>query len=275
MDLPYAKTVQEVLRRLNAYAESEVSQEIAESDEMHAAGDPAHYFAVGQSAINAIAQGMLLSGMTDPRTVLDMACGHGRVLRHMRVFFPDARLVACDILRSGVDHCTETFGVEGVYASEDFAEVRFGCSFDVVWCGSLLTHLPEKRFGDCLTLLIDSLSNGGVLVATTVGRFAIWVQENLGMYMSDERFAPAERGFSESGFGFAKYPGADDFGIALSSPSSTLGMIAKRPNVRILGYQERGWDDQQDVFILARSSIDTAPGTAPYPSSLTARDATG
>jgi len=271
--LSYPKTVQAVLKRLETYAAAEVSKEISGTDEMFAEGDPTHYFAAGQSAINAIAQAMLLSGMTDPRTVLDMACGHGRVIRHLRVFFPEARLVACDVCRSGVDFCTETFNVEGIYSSDRLAEVTFDCSFDVVWCGSLLTHLPERRFRECLGLLLDTLSNRGILVATTVGRFAVWVQENLGMYMAGDRFAPAGRSFAEAGFGFASYPDTDSFGIALSSPSNTLGVVEGRRDVRVLGYQERGWDDHQDVLILARSSIDTPPGAAPYPSSLVARDA--
>ena len=37
--------------------------------------------------------------------LLDLPCGHGRVMRYLRAAFPRAEITGCDLLRDGVDHC--------------------------------------------------------------------------------------------------------------------------------------------------------------------------
>ena len=88
------------------------------ADAMHA-GDSAHYLAVGLSAI-ACAEA---AGVTDPRRILDMPCGHGRVLRALAAAYPNAALTACDLDRHGVDFCAAQFGAAPIYSSEDLHEL--------------------------------------------------------------------------------------------------------------------------------------------------------
>ena len=53
-------------------------------------GDGDHYFKVGLSAINCIDKAMAAAGLSEPKRVLDLPCGHGRVLRFLVQRFPDA-----------------------------------------------------------------------------------------------------------------------------------------------------------------------------------------
>jgi SAM-dependent methyltransferase len=111
------------------------------------AGSLDHYLSVGLSGLRIMRLALEIAGATDPKAILDLPCGHGRVLRHIRVAFPAARITACDLDRDGVDFCVREFGVNGVYSSSKPAEIPIGDQFDLIWCGSLLTHLSVRQSG--------------------------------------------------------------------------------------------------------------------------------
>src|SRR5690606_23017971 len=82
-----------------------VTKELAPDDGMYGGNDE-HYFHVGRSALRAILLSLAAARFEGPvRSVLDLPCGHGRVLRALRHAFPEARIAACDLLTSGVDYC--------------------------------------------------------------------------------------------------------------------------------------------------------------------------
>src|SRR3954467_990164 len=125
---------------------------IAPGDGMYL-GDNRTYFRVGYSALRSIRLALALADKPDVANILDMACGHGRVLRMLKADFPRARLTACDINRGGVDFCAETFGATPVYSAERPEEIRLPGSFDLIWCGSLFTHFDRDRWPGFLDLL--------------------------------------------------------------------------------------------------------------------------
>src|SRR4029453_9635557 len=79
-------------------------EEISPNDGMFV-GNRIHYFAVAQGALECIRVALLAAGKQDVRSILDLPCGHGRVLRKLKAEFPDAALTGCDIERDGVDFC--------------------------------------------------------------------------------------------------------------------------------------------------------------------------
>src|SRR5437870_5495298 len=89
-----------------------------------------HYLESGRAALTA-------AGKTDVRRILDLPCGHGRVLRVLKAAFPGAALTACDIDRDGVDFCASRFGAEPVYSVEDPGRIPVRGPFDLIWVGSL------------------------------------------------------------------------------------------------------------------------------------------
>ena len=103
--------------------------------------------------------------------ILDLPWGHGRVLRHLKMAFPTARITACDLKRDGVDFCASQFDAIPVYARESPVENKPEPGrFDLIWVGSLLTHLDAPRWRDFLECFRRWLRPCGVWVFSTHGR---------------------------------------------------------------------------------------------------------
>ena len=229
--------------------------EISPNDEMYA-GNTAHYFSVGQSALDCIKSALLVSG-NEPekiKSILDLPCGHGRVLRALKASFPNARLTACDLNRDGVSFCERVFGATPVYSRPKVKDIPISDTFDLIWCGSLLTHLDATYWKDFLNLFNAVLSFGGILVFTTHGRKVI---EKIA---SGEFTYGLDKGelsclldeYGRKGFGYVDYKKSNNYGISVSSPSFVLSMIEKMSDVRILSFIEKGWDDHQDVVCCSK-----------------------
>ena len=76
---------------------------VSPNDKMFSAEYPESYFVVGVSALHTIRNAQTLIGAPPPARILDMPCGHGRVLRTLKAAYPTSDLTACDIDRDGVD----------------------------------------------------------------------------------------------------------------------------------------------------------------------------
>jgi len=215
------------------------------------AGNVTHYFGVGQSALDCIRLALRASGRepSKVKSILDLPCGHGRVLRALKASFPDARLTACDLNRDGVEFCEKVFGATPVYSRPKVEDISIRDTFDLIWCGSLLTHLDDTYWKDFLNLFTSVLSFGGILVFSTHGRKVI---ENIVSGESTYGLGEAELSYlldeyGRKGFGYIDYKTSSNYGISVSSPSFVLSMIEKMSDLRILSFIEKGWDDHQDV----------------------------
>ena len=121
---------------------SKVSTRIYYNDGMYD-GDGAHYYKVGLSAISCINEAVESARLTAVRSILDFPCGSGRVLRFLVHRFPEAEITACELERGPVEFCVRTFGASPAFSSLNLNEVSLGKKFDLIWCGSLVTHLNE------------------------------------------------------------------------------------------------------------------------------------
>ena len=226
------------------------------------------YFDIGLSALECITRALTTAGVT-PVSILDLPCGHGRVCRMLRMAFPDAHLSVSDLDPTGVDFCAETFAAEPLYSRGDIREVTTSRLFDLIWCGSLFTHLDRDQWADFLTFFSDHLAPNGVLVFTTHGRRAMqWMVEGFYGYglNPQEQRALLQR-HSTEGFGFIA-PANQPFGISLSSTSFVCAEIERRRTLKLIGLHEAGWSNHQDVIACVN-----VPAPFPDPAScLTADD---
>jgi len=148
-----------------------IDRTVSPRDTMLWPGMEDEYFALGRRALELVQLAAHLCEHPAFSRILDLPCGHGRVLRWLRAAYPHAEFTACDLDRDSVDFCRSRFGVNGVYSQPDLRALPFGEQFDLVWCGSLLTHLPPAAWLDALTALLRWTRDRGVLVFSTQGRY--------------------------------------------------------------------------------------------------------
>jgi SAM-dependent methyltransferase len=250
-------------RLSSRYVVAEISRTVSPDDDMlnPASFGMESYLQAGASAMDVVLRALMLCGKQQVGTILDMPCGFGRVLRHLVACFPEARITACDLYQNRIDFCASQFGARPMRSREEFDDIRFQEKFDLIWCGSLLTHLPARYFRDALKLFSRSLAPGGVAIVTTHGRHSPFIQHNKWKYMPDELFARAEEEFAVNGFGYADYNAKDTFnqqesyGISLSSPSFVMKCLESDASIRIQGFMERAWVDHQDAVVFQKTPI--------------------
>jgi SAM-dependent methyltransferase len=221
---------------------------IAVGDGMFKSKQPMRYLKVGREAITAI-QGMLKHRVAsaDVASVLDYAGGYGRVTRWLVAAFPEAKVVTADTDVKAMEVARELFGVEAHVVDKD-APAPLG-QFDLIWSGSLFTHLPPASAAATLRFLSSQLAPRGTLVFSTHGRFvARRVQQREKMYhLDDARCDALLDGYARTGFGYSDYPGQDGYGIALTSNACVLGLI-EDAGLEAIGFSARGWCMHQDVW---------------------------
>lgn len=231
-----------------------VIQKISPRDQMYS-GDRAHYFGVGRSALRCIRLAMLAAGKQHALRILDLPCGHGRVMRYLRANFLEAQMTACDLDRDAVDFCACEFGATPVYSSTNIGEIPLSGRYDLIWCGSLLTHLDADGWAGFLGLFRTVLEPGGLLLFTAHGREAHRriTREGSTYQLTPEAAVALVDSYSLSSFGYQDYPHSPGFGVSLALASWVVMLVESIPQLRLLGYLERGWDNHQDVVACLHS----------------------
>ena len=235
-----------------------LSTEVSENDTMFDPENPYAYFTVTKSAVEIINNAKKLLS-TEINYILDMPSGHGRICRALRWLFPGKTIVACDIDRDGVNFCSENFNAVKVYSSTNFNEINFPCKFDLIWCGSLITHLNSKNGFDLLKLLVNSLSNHGLLVLTTHGeRFIQNINNGMNYGLSTEQLSALIDQYNCEGYGYCNCANSDDYGMSLTD-KNWFEDCAQKIGYKILDYQEASWSDHQDVVLIKKDKNNLNP----------------
>ena len=232
---------------------SGISTIISDGDQMYADDNYQHYYSVTKSAINIIedATKRFSKNITN---ILDMPSGHGRVCRGLRWLFPQQNIVACDINRKGVDFCGEQYNCHKIYSVEDIDKLTFPDKFDLIWCGSLLTHFNESQGFELLKLFINNLSDEGILIITSQGTKAVKnIIDGVSYGLEKNQLFDLINDYYMYGYSYADYKYDPGYGISLIKPTwleKSLGKLGGK----LLDYQEASWDNHQDVAIISKAS---------------------
>jgi SAM-dependent methyltransferase len=236
-------------------------RKISPSDTMFRWDEPRHYAAVGQSARACITACLAAGERRHIHRILDYGCGYGRVLRVLKKEFPEATVTACDVDRGGVDYCVGAFGVEGIYGSTDARELDLDREFDLIWVGSVFTHLDESAWSELLPVLRGALADTGMLIFTTQGPdIASKLRKGELDYGLDRpALESVLREYTDTGFGYGVYPNVDRhdypsagrYGISVVDPD-VVQSLAQRAGLRVVTRIPMGWDHHQDVFACGR-----------------------
>ena len=232
---------------------SKVSSKIYYKDGMYTE-DGAHYYKVGLSAIKCIDEALERAKLTEVRTILDLPCGSGRVLRFLVHRFPNAEITACELASGAVEFCARTFGAQPAFSSLNLDEVSLGKEFNLIWCGSLVTHLNDAGIVALLKLFRRHLTKGGLMIFTTHGNF---VQRRIPTRdfdygLTDEQIERIGLDYPKTGYGFEDYPDEKDYGVSLTSPAWIRARVGELGDLREVYFREHGWDNHQDVFGFVR-----------------------
>jgi SAM-dependent methyltransferase len=214
-----------------------------------------HYLRTGREAVSLLEWAVALAGHTlaDMQRCLLLPSGYGRVLRHLVTRLDATRITVCDIDPQAVRFCANEFGVTPLRSTRDLKQLVFPVSYDLIFIGSLLTHLPPEGCGDLLESVSHALQPHGHLIFTTQGESCLSHLEWYGTEFAraaDDLTAQVRR----SGVGFLPYRRYQSYGITIHARTYVERfMTARLTNLRLLGYKDRGWDAHQDVWSYVRA----------------------
>jgi 2-polyprenyl-3-methyl-5-hydroxy-6-metoxy-1,4-benzoquinol methylase len=236
----------------------DVIQEISRADGMYRI-DPDGYFEAGRLALRSVHLTMLAAGIEEVNRILDFASGAGRVLRTLKAAFPEASLTACDIREKCIEFCAEVLGATPVKSTERPADVQLPGPFDLIWCGSFLSHTDEHDFLDMLRFFESNLHPNGMLVFTTLGRSVLATLrsgQNM-LLLSPEEARQVVEDYERTGFGFAygkRHEIDARLGWALASPTWVCGQLEQTPSLRLMVYREASWLGQDVIGCVKRGT---------------------
>ncbi|GAB5560382.1 MAG: hypothetical protein SynsKO_20290 [Synoicihabitans sp.] len=237
------------------FSHLELDRTISPRDTMIVPGREQQYFEIGHRALELVEFAGKLCDKPHFPNILDFGCGYARVLRWLRPQHHYAEITACELDPAAVEFCAKHWGAIPVQASTNVSEIEFDRGYDLVWCGSVLTHLEETAWKQTLDFLIDSTNECGVLVLTLQGRFFASALANKQPYIADDVDKTALLAeFKERGFAYQNYFDRHDhdYGISLCSPRWVMQQLESRTDVIVRSYIEESWG-MQDVIVLYKT----------------------
>lgn len=213
--------------------------------------DGKHYLRVGLSALSCIQRILEERDAKPPGAILDYPCGYGRVLRWLQVAFPSASHQAADVDRRAVRFCRKAFGVFARPCKSDPGLNHWEDRFDLIWCGSLLTHVREEMMERVFSFFFEHLNPGGLCIVTTHGNQVehLLKSRQINYSLSNHAVADLLIQYREKGFGYVDYePLRKDYGISLSSEMRIRQLAAKAGDWKCVCFDPAGWDNHQDVY---------------------------
>lgn len=210
-------------------------------------GDINRYLSVGISAIKSINS---VVEKTEFESILDIPCGHGRVTRHFNSIAPNASVFVADLDEYGVDFCVKTFGATKLQSNIDFDKLDFKRKFDLIWVGSLITHLPQENTKSFLNFVSRHLSKRGFGVITSHGAFVAGrcFESTTDIYgLKLEKVRMLYDQYLICGYGFQPYEHNESYGISVISRAWIENAVANA-GMAVIKYDDHSWDNHQDTF---------------------------
>jgi SAM-dependent methyltransferase len=214
-----------------------------------------HYLSAGTEAIELMELICSKAGrqLEAIRSFLDFPCGYGRVTRQAIARIPPACVTAADVDSQAVRFCAAEFRVKPLVTPRDVRDISLPERYDLVFVGSLLTHLPVDDGIALLRILGQSLPADGILIFTTQGETCL---EHLEWYGSEFVAAAAtyRRLLKEQGAGFIPYRRYARYGITLHTQRHLQRVMSDLcgSHLELIQFSERGWNAHQDVWSFHR-----------------------
>jgi hypothetical protein len=167
--------------------------------------------------------------------------------------FPNSDITAAEIDSTALDFCRRSFSAATLLSNTTFSDLSLPHRFNLIWCGSLFTHIDEQANSNLLRFFHNHLSDQGVCVFTTHGQESIdWMQSKKMTYgLSEDAQQEIIRQFQSRGYGYADYPNQPGYGISTVSHRRMVELAGRVGKWNEILFLERGWDNHQDVYAFA------------------------
>ena len=212
------------------------------------------YFSGGEWNAAEMAEVMRRHGfpLGQAASVLEFACGWGRVTRHLVHVIDRSRLTVSDVDPAAVQFVRRKLGVRGFTSAIDPLDLRHEDRYEVILIVSLFSHLPHADWGRWLARLGQLLEPGGALAFSTLGTYAFAVN-----------IPDAERhSFEEVAEGFY-YRAAnetrgrlntDHYGLSYVAEGPVRDLVRQHFPGRIIAACPRALNGFQEVYVLERDA---------------------
>jgi 2-polyprenyl-3-methyl-5-hydroxy-6-metoxy-1,4-benzoquinol methylase len=185
--------------------------------------------------------------LRDAGSILEFACGHGRLTRHLVRRVSPAKLTVSDIDRSAVDFVARTFGVRGVYSTREPEQLLHDVRYDLILVVSLFSHLPIQTWIRWLNRLNDLLLPDGLLVFST-----------LPWQAGDSPPIPEQAEAFELGLLYSEQNETrgrlrgNNYGTSFVRTEFVLHAIEEHPTGRLVKHLRLALNGVQDVYVVRR-----------------------
>jgi len=214
------------------------------AEAVHPGRSRLQYYRDGQEVVHSLKNllGAAGTSLGHCDRLLEMACGYGRVTRHLARELAPECITAVEILEPAVDFVGQTLGADARLSCTDPSKLDVGSDFDIILVSSLFSHLPRSRFGEWLQALAERLSPRGVLVFSTHGPDVVpeVVKDPSGF-----TFVPQSESLNLDGA---------EYGSAFVDSDVVREIAFERGLVHIASVERDLWM-LQDLYVVSRSAI--------------------
>ncbi|MBT8070250.1 MAG: class I SAM-dependent methyltransferase [Gammaproteobacteria bacterium] len=205
-----------------------------------------YYFNDGKNSARKVIQfaGEYLGDDIREKSFLEFASGFGAVTRHFKNLVGSRNFSSCDIHPAAIEFLQEELGVHSILSADTPTDLKFSRSYDFIFVLSFFSHMPKRTWFNWLEKLYSSLTPEGILLFTTHGRESM-------------KYFPQAL-LDETGFWFEKSSEQSDldtetYGQTITSREYVDREIARLDGCSYLQYEEAGWWEHQDLYIIQRS----------------------
>jgi SAM-dependent methyltransferase len=220
------------------------------------------YFQQGETMLAELEQSLQEVGRPLPgtRSLLEFACGHGRLTRFLRQRLGPDRITVADIDRPAVDFVRRRLAVRGFYSTREAHELKHEGRYDLVLVVSLFTHLAIDQWAPWLERLTGLLGDGGLLLFTTHG-----------MHQSERLPPELRRRVEAAAYSFRYLPDNETrgrlptayYGAAWVTDSYVRGQVAAQGLGRVLASFPGRVQGVQDLYVVQRRAGEPQAGLPP------------
>ncbi|RAK57174.1 hypothetical protein DJ018_04270 [Phenylobacterium deserti] len=191
--------------------------------------------------------GQVFGGFDKLGTVLDFASGYGRLTRVLTQKLAPSQVFVSDIYAEAIAWQARTFGVNAVPSAPSPSEFRHDLRHDIVFVGSLFSHLPTELFHAWLARLYSLVAPGGVLAFS----------------VHDETFLPEGQPLDPSGLSYFRTSESgsldhDIYGMSYVSEAFVGEAIGRLPGAPGWRRFHKGLYENQDLYVVAGPGRDVS-----------------